>query len=87
MNSSHSSPCISVLIRNLTLPVDLFKTCHPTNSFPMGVEILSPEREADHSHSSSDEVKNWWSYTSPQYILMTWWLLKQWVHLYGMVLS
>jgi hypothetical protein len=51
-------------------------------SCPMGTRGLSlgikrPVRETDHSPPSSAEVKNAWSYTStPQYVLMTWCLVK-----------
>jgi len=38
---------------------------------------MLPEREAGHSPPPSTEVKNEWSYTSnPQYVFMTWYLLK-----------
>jgi hypothetical protein len=46
--------------------------------------IVSPRakrsgREANHSPSSSAEVKNAWSYTSaPQYFFMAWCLVKHW---------
>jgi hypothetical protein len=41
------------------------------------LEVRRPGREADHSPPSSAEVKNAWSYTStPQYVFMTWCLVK-----------
>jgi len=41
-----------------------------------GVKRLG--REDDHSHPFTTEVKNAWSYTStPQYVFMAWWLIKQ----------
>jgi hypothetical protein len=41
----------------------------------LGVKRL--RREADHSHPSSADVKNAWSYTSiPQYVFMAWCLVK-----------
>jgi len=44
-------------------------------------------READYS-TVSVEVKNAWGYTSiPQYIVMAWYLIKQWLCLHGVVLS
>jgi len=40
--------------------------------------VKRPGREADHSPPSSAEVKNAWSYTStPQYVFMAWYLVKQ----------
>jgi hypothetical protein len=55
---------------------------HPA-SYPMGTRVAlslgvkRPGREADHSHSSSAEVKNAWSYTStPQYAFMAQCLVK-----------
>jgi hypothetical protein len=37
------------------------------------LEAKRTGREADHSHPSSSEVKNAWSYTStPQYVFMAW---------------
>jgi hypothetical protein len=54
---------------------------HPA-SYPMGTRDFSlgvkrPGREADHSPSSSAEVKNAWNYIStPQYVLMAWCLVK-----------
>jgi hypothetical protein len=37
------------------------------------VGVKSPGREADHSHPTSAEVKNAWSYTSTlQYAFMVW---------------
>jgi hypothetical protein len=51
-------------------------------------EVKQPGHEADHSPPSSAKVKNMWSYTStPQYNLMAWCLIKQWMHLHGIVLS
>jgi hypothetical protein len=39
--------------------------------------VKRPYREANHSPFSSSEVKNAWSYTStPQYIFMKWYLVK-----------
>jgi hypothetical protein len=44
--------------------------------------------EADHSHPSSAKVKNAWSYASTsQYVFMAWCLIKQKIHLHGVVLS
>jgi hypothetical protein len=41
-------------------------------------EVKRPPREADHSPPPSSEVKNAWSYTStPQYVLMASFLVKQ----------
>jgi hypothetical protein len=31
----------------------------------LSVTVMQPQNEADHSHSSSVEFKNEWSYTSP----------------------
>jgi len=51
-----------------------------------GVKQL--KHEAEHLPISSAEVKNAWSYTStPPYTFMTWCLIKQGIHLHGMVLS
>jgi hypothetical protein len=50
--------------------------------YPMGTRgsfpgVKRPGREADHSHPSSAEVKNAWSYTSiPQYVFMAWCSVK-----------
>jgi hypothetical protein len=47
-----------------------------------------PGHKADHSLPSSAEVKNMWSYTSiPLYVFITWYLIKQAIHLHGVVLS
>jgi hypothetical protein len=54
-------------------------TQHPIQRVPgvVSVGIKRPAREADHSPPSSAEVKNAWSYTStPQYVFMTWYLVK-----------
>jgi hypothetical protein len=41
-------------------------------------------RDAEHSLPSSAEVKNEWRYTStPQYVFMSWCLIKQWARLHG----
>jgi hypothetical protein len=43
----------------------------------LSLGIKRPGVEADHSHPSSAEFKNVWSYTStPQYIFMAWCLVK-----------
>jgi hypothetical protein len=53
--------------------------------FPPGVKGAG--READHSHPSSAQVKNAWSYIStPQWELMPLCLIKQEAH-HGVVLS
>jgi hypothetical protein len=40
--------------------------------------LKSSRREADHSPPSSAEVKNAWSYIStPQYVFIVWFLVKQ----------
>jgi hypothetical protein len=61
------------------LPSDIFLVssgAHP-DSHLMGTKTLSPGHEADHSPSSSAEVKNAWSYTStPPYTFMVWCLMK-----------
>jgi len=45
-----------------------------------------PGREADHTPPSSAEVKNAVRYTSnPQYVFMTWCLIKQRIRLQGVV--
>jgi hypothetical protein len=50
--------------------------------------VKRPGREADQSSPSSAEIKKAWSYTSiPQYVFMTWCLVKYRIYLYGMVLS
>jgi hypothetical protein len=55
---------------------------HPA-SYPVGTRgsflgVKRPGREADHSHPSSAEVKNAWSYTSvPQYAFMVWCSVKK----------
>jgi hypothetical protein len=47
-----------------------------------------PGREADHSLPSDAEVKNAWNYTSiPPYVFMAWFLVKDGIHLYDVVLS
>jgi len=50
---------------------------HPTTCrFTLGVKW--PCREADHSPQSSAKVKNVWSYTStPLYVFMAWYVIKQ----------
>jgi hypothetical protein len=61
--------------------VQTYSGAHPA-SYPVGTGVLSPEiktpeREADHSLPSSDEVKNSWNYTSiPPYVFMAWYLVK-----------
>jgi hypothetical protein len=73
----------------------IFMPSHKSEPPIQGVLLgnLSPgvkwlECEADHSPPTSAKVKNAWSYTSiPQYIFMVDCLIKQWVHLHGMVLS
>jgi hypothetical protein len=41
------------------------------------LRVKRPDREADHSHLPSAEVKNAWSYTSTlQYVFMAWCLVK-----------
>jgi hypothetical protein len=53
------------------------------DSFPGGKR---PGREADHSSSSSAEVKNTWIYTSTDsYVSMAWCLIKHGIHLNGVV--
>jgi hypothetical protein len=43
----------------------------------LSLGVKRPGREADHSHPSSAEVKNAWSYTStPQYVFLAWCLVK-----------
>jgi hypothetical protein len=43
----------------------------------LSMGVKRPEHEADHSPSSSAEVKNAWSYTStPRYVFIAWWLVK-----------
>jgi hypothetical protein len=62
-------------------------------SYPMGTRssfpgVKRPGREADHSPPSNSEVKNAWSCTSaPQYVFMVWCLMKQWIHLHGVIVK
>jgi hypothetical protein len=43
----------------------------------LSLGVKRPGGEADHSHPSSTEVKNEWSYTfTPQYVFMAWCLVK-----------
>jgi len=43
----------------------------------LSLRIKRPGREPDHSSPSSAEVKNAWSYaTTPQYVVMAWYLVK-----------
>jgi hypothetical protein len=57
-------------------------------SYPMGTGALSlglkrPGREADHSPTSSAEIKNAWSYTAlPQHAFVTWCSVKAQEQLY-----
>jgi hypothetical protein len=45
---------------------------------------VKPGREAEHSHPSSAEVKNTWSYTSTYlYVFMEWYLITHRIHLHG----
>jgi hypothetical protein len=54
----------------------------------LSLGLKRPEREAHNSHPCSVKVKNPWSYTStPPYLVMTWCLIKQRLHLPGVVLS
>jgi len=54
-------------------------------SFPKG---NWPGHEADYSHPSSAKVWNAWNYTStPPYVFMVWYLVKQQICLYGVVVS
>jgi len=49
---------------------------HPT-SYPVGTGLRRPRCEVDHSHPSSAEVKNTWSYTSTApYVSMAWYFVK-----------
>jgi hypothetical protein len=50
----------------------------------LSLGIKRPGREADHSPPSSTGVKNAWSYTStPQYVFIEWYLVKQlYIYLY-----
>jgi hypothetical protein len=49
-----------------------------------GVEEVG--HETDHSHPSSAEVKNAWSFMSTcQYVFMVWFLIKQCICLHGMI--
>jgi hypothetical protein len=60
---------------------------YPTDTVSLSSVIKRPGRQVDHSFLSSSEVKNAWGYTStPQYIFMTWCLIKQCIHLHGLVL-
>jgi hypothetical protein len=72
----------SLSYRNQTAS-GLDQTSYPTDtggSFP-GSKVAG-------ALGCSAEVKNAWSYTStPQYVFMTWYLIKQWIHLHGVVLS
>jgi hypothetical protein len=50
--------------------------------------VKRPGPETDHSRPSSPEVKNAWNYTStPQYVPMTWCLVKYRTRLHGVILS
>jgi len=50
--------------------------------------IKRPGYEANNSHPYIIDVKNTWSYTSiPPYVFMAWCLIKQRIHLHGMVLK
>jgi len=52
------------------------------------LEAKRPEREADHSPSSSAKVMNMWSYTSTsQYVFMAWCLVKHELYVYIVTLS
>jgi hypothetical protein len=43
-------------------------------------ELKRPERDANHSTSSSVEVRNAWSHSSiPEHVLTAWCLIKQWI--------
>jgi hypothetical protein len=47
-----------------------------------------PGREAHYLFPSGAEVNTAWSYTStPQYVFIAWWLMKQWIRFHGVVLS
>jgi len=47
-----------------------------------------PKRDADYSPPSCAEVKNEWSYTpTPLYFFKAWCLIKQTIHLHGVLLS
>jgi hypothetical protein len=66
------------------LPTAFREALEPTRPpIPRVTEVISlgvkrPGREADHSPPSSAEIKNAWSYTStPQYVFMAWYLVKQ----------
>jgi hypothetical protein len=64
-HSLYSSPNIVRVIKLKRVP----------GTLSLGVKRPGPE--ADHSPPSSAEVKNAWSYTStPQYVFMTWYLVK-----------
>jgi hypothetical protein len=50
--------------------------------------VKRPGREADHSHSSSIEVKNAWSYTCTHpHVFVAWCLVKYRLRLHDMVLN
>jgi hypothetical protein len=65
---------ITIVVRTALGPTQ------PPNQWVPGALSLGvkrPRREADHSPPSSAEVKNAWSYIStPQYVLMAWYLVK-----------
>jgi hypothetical protein len=53
-------------------------TSHKLGAGGSSAGIKRPGREADHSPSSSAEMKNTWSYTSiPPYVFIVWRLIKQ----------
>jgi hypothetical protein len=59
----------------------------------VGIGVLSPVikwpgREADLSHPRGADVKNAWSYIStPQYVFMAWYIVKQGVNFVIMVVD
>jgi hypothetical protein len=67
----------------------LGQTQPPTQWVPPTISpgVKRPGREADHSPPYSVEVKNAWSCTStPQYVFMAWYLIKQGTRLHGVML-
>jgi hypothetical protein len=70
---------LGIFLTNMSRPV-LGPTKPPIQrtTGALSLEKMPPGSEADHSNSSSAEVKNAWSYTSvPQYDFIAWYSVKK----------
>jgi hypothetical protein len=70
---------LGIFLFTIVSTLNLGPTQPPIQGVPvaLSLEVKWSGHEADHSHTSSAEVRNVWSYTSaPQYIFIEWCSLK-----------